>query len=83
MHTNYIFNFDKHRYCIDYFIQPNGEVHTENEQVIVGDEWQPLVKRPKGWAQHLEDMFSEEIERKQDDFAADHNDTAYFARKGY
>jgi len=73
MITNYLFDYLNHRYCIDYFILPNGEVYTENEHVLVGEEWQPLVKKPKGWAQNLEDLFEEEIERKLEDSIADNS----------
>lgn len=75
MHTNYITTLNNRIYCFDYYIKPNGDVYYENLQVENGeDNWERVLKTPKGFKQHLEEIFSEEIAEAKGDYAADHKD---------
>ena len=78
MHTNYITTLNNRTYCFDYYIQSNGEVYYENLQQDMGNgEWERVIKTPKGFKQHLDDLFSEEIEAALENTAAA-NDAHFF-----
>lgn len=72
---NFITTYENQSYCLDYAIQPNGDVYYENLQVERGeDNWERVNRIPKGFMAHLEEVFSEEIDAAKDNEAADHND---------
>lgn len=78
MNENYITTYENQNYCMDYAIQPNGDVYYENLQVERGeDNWERVNRIPKGFMAHLEEVFSDEIDAAKDNYAAENGDYNY------